>query len=67
MKTLRSLFYYRSSPRLRWAESGPAEHSERVDVSYFDANESSASFNASVLESTNTVSSRPSQTPARRI
>ena len=57
----------RSSPKLRWAESGPAEHPERVDFRYYDEDEPSSSFSASVSESTDTISSRSSRTPARRI
>ena len=57
----------RSSPRLRWAESGPTEHPEMIDVRYFDKNEPSASVSASVSESTDMIFSRPSRTPARRI
>ena len=57
----------RSSPKLRWAESGPAEQPEMVDIRYFDKKKPAASVNAAVSESTDTISSRSSRTPARRI
>ena len=66
----------RSSPKLRWAESGPTEHPERVEVRYFNDLEPPISVSESVSEpvsesifesvSDSTVS-MPSRTPARRI
>ena len=53
--------------RLKWAEAGPIEHPERTDVRYFNMHDPVSSVSEPVSESIDTISSRLSQTPARRI